>query len=351
MAGFRSSWLSYVEKQRWVDFLARFPEEMRDVYYLPDYVHLYESETDRATCFTYEEGSRAFLHCFVLREIPDGGGYRDICTAYGYGGPIANSNDRDFVARAYAHFRQAALDRRVVAELIRFHPLLNNQDLMSAADGVTLVDVCPTVHVDIDRDEAERWSHIYTHANRKNINKARRHGVQVIFGQEPSLWDTYHELYRETMEANQATLFYYFPPIYYERLRETLKDYYTLVAAQLEGRVVSVLLLLFGPVFAHCHRIGSKRERMSLGINNLLHHEVIQWCRAQGIEKLLIGGGRGNAEDDLLFRFKKQFSDVQGRFFVGESVLNSEAYSRLCQQWAATDPGTYVSDRLLKWRC
>jgi Acetyltransferase (GNAT) domain len=349
MSEFTSSWIGYEGRQQWIDFLQRFPEEMRDVYSLPDYVHLYETETDRAACFTYEEGSQAFLHCFLLCEIPGGSGYLDISTAYGYGGPIANSSDCNFVARAYAHFRQAAVSRRVVAELIRFHPLLNNQKLMSEV-VIRLVDVCPTIHVDIDRDEEQRWSQIYSHANRKNINKARRQGVQIIFGQEPALWDAYHELYTETMEANHATGFYYFSPVYYERLRETLQDHYTLAAAHLEGRIVSVLLLLFGRTFAHCHRIGTKRDLMPLGVNNLLHHEVIRWCRAQGMAKLLIGGGRGNTDEDPLFRFKRQFSDVSGRFFVGESILDADSYSRLCEQWAAANPGQDETARLLKWR-
>jgi len=347
---FHSRWLTYSEKQEWVGFLQRFPVEMRDVYFFPDYLYLHEDEANAAAAFIYSEGEKAFLHCFLFSEIPQRKGYFDLSTVYGYGGPISNSDDKEFVRRAYQKFQDEARARNVVAELIRFHPLLNNQDLLLQASNVRLIDTCPTVHVDLQQDEENRWTNIYTHANRKNINKARRHNITISFGRDETLWAGYRELYVETMAANQATGFYYFPEVYYERLKQNMKDQYILAAAHMDGKIISVLLLLLSPVFAHCHRIGTKRELMSLGVNNLLHHEVIQWCKEQGLAKLLIGGGRGNSEDDKLYLFKKNFSDVSGRFFIGESMLNPQLYSELCGEWQLKNPEKPLSERFLKYR-
>ena len=344
-----SNWLAYSNKQTWLEFLGRFPVEMQDVYYLPDYVYLHENETEQAVCFTYTEGSHAFLHCFLLSDIPGSNGYRDISTAYGYGGPIANTQDVEFVLRAYRTFQEQAVEHRAIAERIRFHPLLNNHQLMAAATDVRIIDVCPTVQVDIMQDEADRWSRVYSHANRKSINKARRE-VTITFGREQRLWDAYRELYTETMDANAAQAFYYFPDVYYERMRRNLAEHYILAAAHIEGRIVSVLLLLLSPVFAHCHRIGTRREALSQGTNNLLHHEVIQWCKAQGITTLLIGGGRGNSADDSLFRFKQQFSDVTGRFHVGECILDQRVFARLCEESAATPRNGPRPETLFRYR-
>ena len=51
--------------------------------------------------------------------------FYDLETPYGYGGPIANSNDREFINTGNEKFLEWVKDSNILAEFIRFHPLFN----------------------------------------------------------------------------------------------------------------------------------------------------------------------------------------------------------------------------------
>ncbi|UCD54984.1 MAG: GNAT family N-acetyltransferase [Candidatus Omnitrophota bacterium] len=189
--------------------------------------------------------------------------------------------------------------------------------------------MCSTVYVDINVDEGCRWRNIYTHANRKNINKAKRNNIEVKIDQSEEAWQAFKFLYEATLSVNKADKFYFFSPKYFEGIQEHLADNYLLVSCAIEGKIISVMLVLLGTVYAHCHLIGTQRELMTMGVNNLLHHELILWCKKNGYKELHIGGGRSDSDDDSLLRFKKNFSDKTSALYVGESVLNYEIYNKL----------------------
>lgn len=345
-----SRWLNSQNAQEWKDLLALFPKQDQDVYFRPEYIGLYQSEVSQPSCFVYQRGEKVFLHSFLLQKIKGHSELTDMTSPYGYGGPISNVNDEAFLHDANKEFEAQAKKRGVVAELVRFHPLLNNQELVRHSFSGKIIDICPTVYVDLQIDEQQRWEKIYSHANRKNINKAKRAGVSIRVGQDEELWNSYFQLYSETMDANRAAGFYYFSPDYYQRLRSSLSDGYVLVGAEIDQKLVSVLIVLFGASWAHCHLIGSKREVMNLGVNNLLHHEAILWAKGRGFSKLHIGGGRGNSADDGLLKFKANFSDQLARFHIGERVFDQASYESLCKDWSDRNPSATENHRLLRYR-
>ncbi|MDB4877472.1 MAG: hypothetical protein JWM41_3918 [Gemmatimonadetes bacterium] len=349
----RGRWLKAsdpLDCDQWRKLLSRFPNEARDIYFFPEYVALYEEDGAKGTCFSYEVGEAVFLYPFLIQPIAKHPGKFDITTPYGYGGPISNSTDASFVQAAFAAFSYEALQRGIVAELIKFHPLLGNHRLAEFGFEGHVQDISRTVYVDIEQDETHRWEKIYTHSNRKNIQKSRRAGITVRFGHEPSAWNAYRQLYSETMQKNQAQASYYFSEEYYHAIRTTLPANHILAYAILDGRIVSVLLLLLGSEDAHCHLIGTDREVMSLGVNNLVHHQVISWCKDNDYKRLHIGGGRSPSPDDSLYRFKANFSDISVPFHVGERILDQPLYRRLCDEWTDLNPEKELSHRLLKYR-
>jgi len=346
----RSLWLDYSQRQAWEGWLAKLPPEKRDVYFLPEYARLYVSSDAEAACYVYSSGERVFLYPFLLRGVPFIPGVFDIATPYGYGGPIANTDDPDFIAEACRRFRDEASQRGVVAELIKFHPLLGNHLPLQPSYPGRIQRERSTVYAEMAVEEPRRWQEIYSHANRKNINKAKRGGIEVRFGQDEEAWRAFRTLYADTMADNKADPFYLFSADYFDRVRRDLANHYVLVSCVLEGRTISVLLALLGLVHAHCHLIGTDRALLNTGANNLLHHELILWCKARGYEKLHIGGGRSGADDDPLLRFKRNFSDKTSSFFVAEHVLDEEVYADLCARWKLQHPSTEASHHLLRYR-
>src|ERR1700680_4379842 len=93
-------------------------------------------------CFQSE--GRFLIHSFQLSDNP-GLAVRDIQSAYGYGGPLSNTDDPEFVAAAEHAFTGWAKESNVIAEFLRFHPLVPH-DRWYAGDVVSNRD---TVHVDL----------------------------------------------------------------------------------------------------------------------------------------------------------------------------------------------------------
>jgi len=343
-------WLTYNDRLAWHNRLALLPPAYQDVYFRPEYVRLYAATDEEACCFVHQDGDNLFLYPFLLREIPSVPGWFDIASAYGYGGPAANTTDLGFLRQARHRFEEEAAQRNVVAELIKFHPLLANDALIAPFFNGAIVPMCSTVYADINGDRKQRWSKVYTHANRKNINKAKRNGLYVEFRNDDDAWHAFFRLYTATMQANRASSFYFFDAAYFNRLQEQLANAAILACCQQKERIVSALLVLYGPTMAHCHLLGTDRSVMPLGVNNLLHHEVIRWCEQKNIGRLHLGGGRTDAPDDSLLRFKKNFSQRQTSLVVGEQVFQPTIYTELKTDWQRRHGTPPPPNRLLFYR-
>lgn len=344
-----SRWLGPADGAAWDEELSALPPELRDVYFERAYVSMYAAEDCDACCYVYAEGASRFFYPFLVQRLPSRADRVDLSTAYGYGGPLVVSDDAGFAARAHGALRQEAAERGVVAELIKFHPLLGNH---AALEGILdrVVPVCPVVYADLTIDAQYRWEHVYTHANRKNINKARRAQATVDMEGGDAEWAAFRRLYAATMVNNAASDFYHFSDQYFQAIREQLSEHHRLVTVRVAGEIVAAMIVLLGARYAHCHLIGTDRAAVTLGVNNLLHHELIEWAAGQGYERLLIGGGRGNTEDDSLLRFKRNFSDLTATFYVGENVLDASSYREARDAWQQANPERTISDRLLSYR-
>lgn len=343
-------WCTYREKNIWQQWIELLPIEKQDIYFSPEYVRLNTDDDRKACCFLYRDNENIFIYPFIYSPVPRLENYFDLSTPYGYGGPVANTEEPTFWENAYRLFHTQAEEKKVIAELIKFHPLLQQESLLAPVFKGEMINMCPTAWVDTQIDPEIRWQKIYTHANRKNIKKAQRNNFTVTFSQEERAWKFFIELYASTMQANNADVSFLFTSSYYDHIKKNLRESYTLAICQDNERIAAVLLVLLGKTMAHCHLLGSDRNLMKFGVNNLLHHELINWCQRTGYEKLHIGGGRGNSEDDPLLKFKKNFTDKQASMIVGESILNQDAYMTACKVWQSENPERVIRNRLLKYR-
>lgn len=346
----RYYWLAYEDKEIWTEQLLLLPSEYRDVYFEASYGWLYENDDVKINFFIYIQDEKIFLYSFLIQEILQSPGYFDISTPYGYGGPIYNNAESGFLKRALDIFYEAAQERNIIAELIKFHPIIENQRALLPIFPGKIAPVCSTVFVDTLLDESIRWKDIYTHANRKCINKACRAEARVEFTQNILHWESFKALYGSTLISNNASIFYQFSEAYYQKIREGLSKNYILASVIFDDKIVVTLLILLGPHFTHCHLIGSDRNYMHLGFNNFLHHEVILWSKQNAFSKLHLGGGRTNAEEDSLLKFKKNFSDKLSTLYVGEHIINPPKYKQIVAEWSLANPNNQKSSRLLKYR-
>ncbi|OIQ49238.1 FemAB family protein [Pseudodesulfovibrio hydrargyri] len=343
-------WLGMEETSIWRDCLRALPDELNDVYLLPEYGALYEDEKTTPQCFLFKKDGEVFLYPFLRQETPFLDDYYDITTAYGYGGPVYTTPDGVFLSEALAAFDALAKERNIVAELIKFNPLLGMHQGLRPVFRGEIIPVCNTVFVEIDIDEEYRWTKEYTAANRKGIKKSLRADGKVEFSDSPEAWARFDELYSGTMRHNKATGFYYFSEAYFQAIRKRLPENHTLASAIIDGTIGASMILLHGNRYAYCHLIGTDPQYQRVGINNFLHHQCILWCKENGIKRLLIGGGRTRGDDDPLLKFKKNFSKQLSMFHVGERVLNRPVYDKLVDMRNNANPEPPDSGKLFKYR-
>jgi hypothetical protein len=336
------------EAPAWGDWLARAGGG--DVYFTAGYHAACEANGDgSARLFVAEDGRDVLVHPFLIRAVPDPGGPGgyDLESAYGYTGPLASTTQPDFLTRAWDLFGAWCRDQRVVAEFVRFHPLLANHRF--GADFYQPRPDRETVAIPLATDVAALWA-AYPSVHRNMVNKARKH---ELTGRElvgPDAVPVFRSLYEPTMTRLAADRSYFFSDAYYRALGAGLGDRVRVFAVHHCDRPVAAGLFLLGPRTVHYHLSGSDREYLRFAPNNLLLHTVAVWGLERGFEWLHLGGGRTPRPDDELFRFKAGLSRTRLSFHLGRRVHDPVRYEQLCTAWVQRNGGADRPNYFLLYR-
>jgi len=317
--------LSITDTDQWFALLKKIPEP--DLHFEPGYMRIFEQEGE-AKLFIYEKGNQFIAYPFILRKL-DGGLY-DISSPYGYGGPLYEPGiEQQMVEEFYDCFKHYCRDNQIITEFIRFHPLLQNHRLITG-----LVEVhrnSTVVFIDLSKT-LEQIRSDYRYSNRKNINKAVREEVVVTIDNSPRYYTDFINIYRETMDRNNAQQFYYFGPDFFDRLHNYLHNNYIYAHAWKNGRIVASELLIYNRFYMHSFLGGTLADFFVYRPNNLLKHETIKWAKEQGIKYFILGGGR--SDDDGIYRYKSTFSRDFTGYYTGKKIHNHETVAKLVSAMA-----------------
>lgn len=155
--------------EHWNHYLDLIPAELQDLYFREEYVRLYETESEKACCFVYQDGDSIMLFPFLRREfLFKGNTYFDFETAYGYGGPISNDHSDSFMTAALEAMVAKASSENYVCGFVRFHPLLENWDCFDKV-GRLIMDR-NTIAIDLSGGIEATWMNEIHTKNRNVIN-------------------------------------------------------------------------------------------------------------------------------------------------------------------------------------
>ena len=329
----------------WRKKMQMLQSEQCDIYFSPEYYSLYQNYGDgEAQCFIFEKNGNIALYPFLKNPITTLGyqldkEYYDIQGAYGYNGLIASSDDDGFLADFWEEFDAYCQENDIVAEFMRFHPLLNNQRL--ASPQMKIYYSRHTVALDLTDDDI--WMHQISSKNRNMIRKAEKEGVTIV---ESDDYETFRKLYDGTMSDLHAEDFYFFPPSYYEEYKQTFKDKSLLCLAILDGKVIAGSMFMFSDDYAHYHLSARDREYSRYAANNLILWYGIQKAKERGCKWFHFGGGTTGDDDDSLLKFKKEFSKTLCEFWIGKRVHNQAVYNQIVEQWKTKHPESYEHNRV-----
>lgn len=338
--------LSLSEKEEWHNILDKLSPDQRDIYFTPEYYSLYQNYGDgEALCFVFEKDGNIALYPFLKTPITLFGydldkEYYDIQGAYGYNGVIASTTDKGFLSAFWKEFDVWCQANDIVAEFMRFHPLLNNQRL--ASPQMKTFYSRHTVALDLTDDDI--WMHQISSKNRNMIRKAEKEGVAIV---ESVDYKTFRRLYDGTMSDLHAESFYFFPQSYYEEYKQTFKGKSMLCFAMLDGKVIAGSMFMFSDDYAHYHLSARDREYSRLAANNLILWYGIQKAKERGCKWFHFGGGTTGDNDDSLLKFKKEFSKTLCEFWIGKRVHNQMIYDQIVEQWKTKYPERYESHKVM----
>ncbi len=314
----------------WNKYVDKLPIKLRDIYYRSEYYKLYEANNEGVgKLFVYEDNEKIAIYPFLLRKIEGydlDDEYYDIETAYGYGGPLSNSLDIEFINNFEDSFINFCKNNNIVAEFIRFHPIFKNKDIFKK--NINVAFNRNTVVVDLTKDIDYIWINEISSSNRNKINKAKnRYNLEFYCNNDLNI---FKKIYIETMNKVTANSYYYFSDKYFDEIHKL--DYFNFMVDYKEKTIASGIFL-YDNNYIHYHLGGSKKDYLNLYPNNLLFWSVIEFAKKMRFKYLHLGGGSTIYSDDSLLRFKKYFSKKLLDFHIGYRVHNIHIYNKLITSW------------------
>lgn len=338
--------------------VSKVPNNLKDVFLLEEYYKLSEFNGEGSfDFFVFSDNGRHAVYPFLKNEIlgyksAPNGGYYDIQSAYGYGGIITNSYEDDFRKLFFENFEIYCSQNNIVAEFIRFNPLLGNSDFSSSK--MSLYEDRNTIVIDLSLGYDEIFHSSYTSKARNVIRKARKIGYRFSVNINPNLRliERFYEIYSETMKRVKAEEFYLFSLEYFIEFFRLLTDSaFLALVYNNEDEIICASIYLRHSNFLHYHLSG-RVQNSDNSVNNFMIDEAVKFGITTGAKQLHLGGGLTNDRNDRLFKFKASFSKEMRVFKFGTRVYDKELYERLVIEWSENNPEKIQRYRnyLLKYR-
>ncbi len=314
----------------WDEWLQRVPH---DFYFRAGY-HAFAEKMGEGKAFMVVHGTkdRFVAWPYLVCSIDDD--HVDANSVYGYTGPIGKGlDDAGFRQEAWDAICKVWKEQRLVTVFTRFHPILENSDFcdglksnLATPGGVRFL-VGRTVSIDLQLDREQR-RRSYRKILRQEIQSAERAGLVLEHDHDWNYLPQLGELYRSTMQRNEASERYQFSDDYLASLRDALGDTGHLAAVHMRGVPAAILLFTVCGEVAQAHLTGVNANFQKLSPLKVLLDGVADISRSMGARSFHLGAGRGGYEDSL-FTFKSRFSPIRHNFELGRWIIDQQAHDEL----------------------
>jgi predicted N-acyltransferase len=346
--------LGTAEQSEWLEILRRCGRY--DFHHLPQYHRVAERRGEGdARLFVYEEADCTIAVPLLLRPIddPEGGGWFDATSVYGYGGPVTSHDPAPpaVIAHFQAALAEALSSLRVVSLFSRLHPLIPQQALLAGLGDRPAAGT--TISIDLTLPEAEQCAG-YNKSCRTSIRKLGELGFAGVHDREKRYLREFVEVYRETMRRTNAHESYFFGEDYFRLLTEELGDASHLFVALKDGEVAAATLCTLCDGIVQDHLGGTRDAYLKFSPDRLVVHTERQWAKEMGARDFHLGGGVG-AQEDSVFRYKSGFSPRRHVFSTWRWIIQPELYAALTEaraRWNREHGTRPISDRYFPaYRC
>lgn len=305
-----------------------------DIYFEPDYARLYETENNKAVEYCFENEYGKISNLFMKRVIDitpaDGRQYFDIVTPYGYGGPVIHrATDKEKLIASYMEdFKKYTEKENIVAEFVRFHPIVANGVDFREAYNATYDR--KTVGTNLTYDDVIGTE--FSKHKRKDIRKILKNpDIRFEVDEDPETLADFVEVYYSTMDRDGADDYYYFKPEYFQEMLDRLNGHVITGKVFLGEKLIAMGVYFRYGKYLHAHLSGTLSDYMEYSPAYILKYALALYGHEKGYEVIHYGGGSSSSPDNGLYKFKKDFGrTTEFDFYIAKKVWNRDAYIQIC---------------------
>jgi len=333
----------------------RHPAELRRWFPAPEPDPFFEDSVltalygDRWTSIVIEEDGHALRHAFAACAI-GATGLLDIEPLLGYAGPVSTPEaPADFLIAALDRYGALCRDNGIVAELVRFNPLLqNHRELEGLTSDLVLLPSKPVVYLPVRFDESDQMSN-YPPATRNMVRAGYRSSKVSALEKTFEAWTTLRLSYERTLDDTGAERRWRLPLDLWERLSRNQRC--ALFGAVQQERLVSgAIALVHDRTWYYLLAAGVRDAQVRRGLSNAVVHEIARAAALEGASYVALGGGRTAAPHDSLFRFKRSLGGDVWPFTAGLFTHDRRELTSLVQAAERRHPSIAASSLFLRYR-
>jgi len=303
-------------------------------YFLAEYLFAW-AEYDGSNVSLLEVQTNSGTAIMPLLSFDLGDGYRELYSAYGYGGFIGFPENatlcelEKLVSESFSEIKDYLLENGIVDVFLRSSPFLKNEHFL------------PEDHLEFDRQtvsvslcdwRGKDFPDYFTSKQKWSVRYAIRNGLKAAIYNGLSFNEralrAFYTLYKKAMERNNASDYYMLSEELMNGHME-IGERIELVVALLHDQIVGGALFLVDRERVHYHFSAIDYENAKYQITDFILYNAIQKYAHEGKTELHLGGGRSKDLDEPLYKFKRGYGNQVNSYFISKVILDSTNYERI----------------------
>lgn len=334
---------------------SQFPKEFYQFFDVADLDAFYDEDIISAlygkhwkTVLIFEDGN-AFFNLFQENLIPSTKKF-DIEPIFGYFGPLVTSINNLFIIRALKEYRDVLNELDIIAELIRFNPILLNHIKFLNQDLIEIQRAKSIIYVPCAIEDKILFKN-YSTLRIRTVKFAQKNNYIFKELTSDKQWLDFQSLYYRTMRRVNSNNRWLFDNNFFIRNKNC--NNIKLFAVYTNGNLISSAILLFHKNISY-YFLAANEDEFIKGTNDFLIHNMIKYCAERNCKYLCLGGGATNDEYDSLLEYKKKFNKSEEGimdFFIGKFIINDAILANLNNNAIRFNASLGQNKILLKYRC
>lgn len=310
-----------------------------DIYYSPDYISLYTNKLNKGLMFYYRENNKKWFIPFLKKQIKIRdkifNEYYDLETPYGYGGPISNSKDKNFLKKATTTFIKWCNSEKIINFIIKFHPIIKNEKNYFCEENFILDR--KTLEIDLSKNNLV-YEEMLSSKVRNMINRVDKDNIIIEINNSRNVINNVKDIYIKNMHLKNAKGFYFFNDDYFAKLSNIISKNGWCITASIKSELIGFAIFLNYNQKSSYHLSSTIRSKRYPGITNSIIKKAVDTAQLNGFKSINLGGGNTANKEDSLFKFKLKMSNKKNNFFIYKKILNKKAYKSVVEYWKNSFP-------------